>query len=438
MTGMTTYMVGGLGGINVIVSPQTISPIYANVQYYQQFTAAGGTTPYTWALVGSLPSGLTLYSNGNVIGTTSTIGSYSFGIKATDSATPRAHTSTYNYSGSVTYFTYNVHYFLVGGGGVGGGGQYTASYAGGGGGAGGVVDVCSTGYFLSCVKFSYSGNASNTYKIIVGGGAGTYLTKGYSTYVTYCAPSLSSFGNIVATGGGGGGIASSTNGVTCATPGGSGGGGYGQYAAPSKYGNGASGGCGGNYVGGNSGAPGTTAGTGGGGGGWGYQGGYGSAGFISAQNGGWGQQRVQYAPYGGYLNPSFYPTASTSPGYGWFAGGGGGAGGGTSINLGGPGGVGGGGNGGQQCSGPTYPARRAAAGAANTGGGGGGGVYPLAGCGSYPTNQGSGGSGGSGIAILTVPTAYYPGSAPGATVLKSCAAPGTTILVYTGTGTYKA
>jgi hypothetical protein len=38
--------------------------------------------------------------------------------------------------------------------------------------------------------------------------------------------------------------------------------------------------------------------------------------------------------------------------------------------------------------------------------------------------------------FLTVPTQYYPGNAPGASVVKICGP--NTILAYTGAGTYRA
>jgi hypothetical protein len=423
MTGMTTYLLGGLGGINVIISPQTISPIYANVGYYQQFTAAGGTSPYTWALVGSLPSGLTLYSNGNVIGNATSTGSYSFGIKATDSATPQAHSSTNNYSGTVQNLAYSVSYTIVGGGGAGGYGVRGGD-SGGGGGAGGVI--------CGSFSFIYSGAATNTYKIVVGAGGGTAVKgQGHCSYVTYCSPSLSSFGNIVAYGGGYGGSysPSSGNGTTCAAnSGGSGGGGGVWTATPNAgYGSGASGSQG------NSGGSGYYAGPspgfsgGGGGGGVATSGGSGAPSSPSSPynggRGGSGNQYSKYSPFGAYVNPSL--PISTAPGYGWLGAGGGG--GGSQTN----GGQGGGGYGGTGTG-------AAAAGAANSGAGGGGGSGVGPGGPATPGFSGAGGNGGGGVVFLTVPTQYYPGLAPGASVVSSSPAPGNTILAYTGTGTYKA
>jgi hypothetical protein len=50
----------------------------------------------------------------------------------------------------------------------------------------------------------------------------------------------------------------------------------------------------------------------------------------------------------------------------------------------------------------------------------------------------NGGTGGSGVVILALPTDFYPGLAPGATVTTPPAAPGKTVLTYTSPGTYTA
>ena len=56
-----------------------------NVSYDQTLTAIGGTGPYTWSVAsGSLPSGLSLASNGTITGTPSGNGSDSFTAQATD------------------------------------------------------------------------------------------------------------------------------------------------------------------------------------------------------------------------------------------------------------------------------------------------------------------------------------------------------------------
>lgn len=57
------------------------------VVYNEALAAAGGVTPYTWGIIaGSLPSGLSLGSNGVISGTTSAVGSYTLTVQVTDSA----------------------------------------------------------------------------------------------------------------------------------------------------------------------------------------------------------------------------------------------------------------------------------------------------------------------------------------------------------------
>ena len=66
---------------------------YSNVQagvvgqsFVRQFPAAGGVPPYTWTLVsGTLPPGLSLTSNGRIMGTPTQAGTFSYKIRLTDS-----------------------------------------------------------------------------------------------------------------------------------------------------------------------------------------------------------------------------------------------------------------------------------------------------------------------------------------------------------------
>jgi hypothetical protein len=81
--------------ISGVVEPLTISPsslglgATRGVNYQQQFTANGGTGNVTWSLDGgSLPPGWSLTSSGLLAGVATTDGSYTFAIKATDSANP--------------------------------------------------------------------------------------------------------------------------------------------------------------------------------------------------------------------------------------------------------------------------------------------------------------------------------------------------------------
>ena len=66
-----------------------------SVTYSATVTASGGTTPYTWSIVsGSLPPGLTLgASTGQITGTPSQTGTFSFTVQVQDSGSP-AQTAT--------------------------------------------------------------------------------------------------------------------------------------------------------------------------------------------------------------------------------------------------------------------------------------------------------------------------------------------------------
>ena len=68
------------------LSPTSLAPDTANQSYSATITASGGSGSYTYALApgSSLPAGLTLSNSGTVSGTTSTAGSYTFTIVASD------------------------------------------------------------------------------------------------------------------------------------------------------------------------------------------------------------------------------------------------------------------------------------------------------------------------------------------------------------------
>ena len=80
--------------------PSTLVPLISTTSlangvvgsaYSQTLTAAGGTTPYTWAVAsGTLPAGLNLSAAGVVSGTPTAAGSSSFTVRVTDSASPAA------------------------------------------------------------------------------------------------------------------------------------------------------------------------------------------------------------------------------------------------------------------------------------------------------------------------------------------------------------
>ena len=65
--------------------------------YSATLSASGGATPYSWSLAsGTLPSGLTLSQSGSISGTANTAGTYSFGIKVTDSTSSATGTFSIN------------------------------------------------------------------------------------------------------------------------------------------------------------------------------------------------------------------------------------------------------------------------------------------------------------------------------------------------------
>jgi len=67
--------------------------------YNQTITASGGTSPYTFAFTGTLPTGLALNgSSGAITGTPTVAGNYNFTITATDSTLPTGNTGSRPYS----------------------------------------------------------------------------------------------------------------------------------------------------------------------------------------------------------------------------------------------------------------------------------------------------------------------------------------------------
>lgn len=83
------------------ISPATLPPAPLNGAYNQTIIASDGTTPYTYAVIsGSLPTGLSLNtSTGQISGTSTTAGTFSFTIGATDA---NANTGSKSYSVTVS------------------------------------------------------------------------------------------------------------------------------------------------------------------------------------------------------------------------------------------------------------------------------------------------------------------------------------------------
>ena len=70
----------------VSLSPTSLPPGTNGSPYSQAITATGGTGPYSFSISnGTLPTGLTLASNGNLTGSLAITGNFSFTVRATDS-----------------------------------------------------------------------------------------------------------------------------------------------------------------------------------------------------------------------------------------------------------------------------------------------------------------------------------------------------------------
>lgn len=101
---------GGGGGtppfIPIVVTVGgTLPNACCEVPYSRQLTSTGGTAPRTFSLVsGTLPPGLTLSAGGLVSGTPTTGGTYTFTIRATDSAHP-AHTGSAPFTVTIACIT---------------------------------------------------------------------------------------------------------------------------------------------------------------------------------------------------------------------------------------------------------------------------------------------------------------------------------------------
>lgn len=75
----------------VAISTTSLPQGTAEVAYSQTITAAGGATPYTFALAaGTLPAGLTLSSAGVLSGAPTAAGTFNFTVRVTDAATQTA------------------------------------------------------------------------------------------------------------------------------------------------------------------------------------------------------------------------------------------------------------------------------------------------------------------------------------------------------------
>ena len=82
-----TIAVNGTGnsGVSIVLSPSSLPLPVIGIAYNQTITVSGGTSPYTLTVIsGSLPTGLSLSTNGVLSGTPTAVGSFTFSIQATD------------------------------------------------------------------------------------------------------------------------------------------------------------------------------------------------------------------------------------------------------------------------------------------------------------------------------------------------------------------
>lgn len=69
----------------ITISPSTLPGATINHKYKRSFSAAGGSSPYTFAVIaGSLPPGLTVTAGGKLSGKPTQSGIYLFTLQATD------------------------------------------------------------------------------------------------------------------------------------------------------------------------------------------------------------------------------------------------------------------------------------------------------------------------------------------------------------------
>lgn len=79
-----TYSIG-VTAVQITISPENLDAGIRNTTYVAQLTAAGGSAPYIFNVVDTLPAGLTLNDQGYLSGTPTTVGIFSFSVQVTDS-----------------------------------------------------------------------------------------------------------------------------------------------------------------------------------------------------------------------------------------------------------------------------------------------------------------------------------------------------------------
>ncbi|MGH9735265.1 MAG: putative Ig domain-containing protein, partial [Candidatus Acidiferrales bacterium] len=94
-----------VAGVPLTITTTSLSNGSTNTAYSAFLYAGGGTTPYTWTISsGSLPTGLTMSTTGDISGTPTAAGAFTFTAKVTDSSSP-AKTATTSFTLTVTQGT---------------------------------------------------------------------------------------------------------------------------------------------------------------------------------------------------------------------------------------------------------------------------------------------------------------------------------------------
>src|SRR5690606_16586097 len=68
----------------VVLTPAALADGVAGTAYSQAISAGGGVAPYSFALTGTLPAGLTLAADGTLAGTATEAGTFNLTVTATD------------------------------------------------------------------------------------------------------------------------------------------------------------------------------------------------------------------------------------------------------------------------------------------------------------------------------------------------------------------
>lgn len=88
-TASRTFALATLPSALVITSTSPLPAGVTTTAYSQTLQASGGTAPYSWSASGTLPTGLSLASNGTISGTPSAAGTYNFTATVVDSTSPQ-------------------------------------------------------------------------------------------------------------------------------------------------------------------------------------------------------------------------------------------------------------------------------------------------------------------------------------------------------------